>query len=49
MSDFATFFFCKMDKIYIRFTAVIYVCIEMIAIVTRRKGVVPGNVAIGVE
>ena len=38
-----------MDKIYIRFTAVIYVCIEMIAIVTRRKGVVPGNVAIGVE
>lgn len=48
MSDFATFL-CKMDMIYIRFTAVIYVCIEMIAIVTCRKGVVSGNLDIGVE
>ena len=38
-----------MDKIYIRFRAVIYVYIQMIAIVTRRKGVVPENVGIGLE
>jgi hypothetical protein len=37
-----------MDMISIRFTAVMYVCIAIIAIVTCRKGVVPGNVGIGV-
>ena len=35
--------------IYIRFTAVMYACSEMIAIATCRKDVFPGNVDISVR